>query len=243
MRAALLIFLALCLTACGTPLVREPDPTQVSVFLAYPPYLQPTADRLSECAIQQQEVSLFLISDPVAQPDLPGALLMLQLGGEIPNGSDVYQIGEEKITFIVNADNPTDQLSTEELLAIYTGQQVRWVFGNHPRIEVWSYPNEDALRSSLEIMLPGTPRVASQAQIAPDPQGILQKVAANSGAIGYVPNSWLDALGEVISGQVKVISLENSLSESLTQPVLVTSGDPLPPEVRALLVCLQQPED
>jgi hypothetical protein len=243
MRTTLLVFLALCLTACGTPLAQEPDPTPGSVFLAYPPYLQPTADRFSECAIQQSGLSIFLIPDPAAQSDLPGALLQLQLGGEIPNGSEIYQIGEEKITFIVNGDNPAEQLSTEELLAIYTGQQVYWGFGNHPGIEVWSYPNGDALRSLLETLLPGIPRVASQAQIAPDPQGILQKVAANSGAIGYVPGSWLDALGEEMSGQVKAIGLENSVAENLIQPVLVISSDPLPLEVRALLVCLQQPED
>jgi len=243
MKTALLVFLAFCLTACGTPLVRDSEPTPVIVFLVYPVYLQPSADRFSECAVQQQGLSLFLTSDPSALSELPGAFLQLQLGGEIPARSDVYQIGEESIKFIINADNPTDELSTDELLAIYTGQQMRWYFSNRPEIELWSYPDEDTLRTWLETMLPGMPRLSSQAHIASDPQAILESVSANPGAIGYVPGSWLGTLGEKTLWQVKVVRLENSLAESLTQPVLVLSKQPLTTEEHALLICLQQPED
>lgn len=242
MRTTLLAFLALFLTACGTPLAREPGPTPSSVFLVFPPYLRPSAVRVSECAIQQQQgVGLFMISDFATQSDLQGTFFQLQLGGEIPYGSDVYQIGVEEITFIVNGDNPTDQLSTEELLAIYTGNQLHWDFGNRPEIEVWSYPKEDTLHSLLETILPGMPQVASRAQIAPDPQAVVQKVSENLGAIGYVPESWFNGLGEMV-GQLKKLGLEEPLKESLIQPVLIVSGDPLPPEVIALLACLQHPE-
>lgn len=242
MRTTLLAFLALFLTACGTPLAREPGPTPSSVFLVYPLYLQPSAVRVSECAIQQQQgLGIFMVSEYAAQSDLHGTLLQLQLGGEIPYGSEVYLIGEDEITFIVNSENPTDQLSTEELLAIYTGNQVRWDFGNRPEIELWSYPNEDTLHSLVETILPGMPQVASQAQIALDPQTVVQKVSENLGAIGYVPDSWLNGLGEMV-GQLKKLGLEEPLQQSLIQPVLIISGDPLPPEVIALLACLQYPE-
>ncbi len=243
MKTALLVFLAFCLTACGIPLVREPGPTPAIVFLAYPAYLQPSADRFSECAVQQQGLSLFLISDPSAQPELPGTYFQLQLGGEISAGSEVYQIGEESIKFIINTANPTDELSTDELIAIYTGQQMRWDFGNRHEIELWSYPDEDGLRTWLETLLPGRPRLSSQAVIAPDSQAILQNVSANPGAIGYVPGNWLVDLENGTLGLVKVVSLEDSLAESMIQPILVLSKHPLTPEEHALLMCLQQPED
>ena len=243
MRTALLVFLAFGLAACGTPMVREPEPTPAAVYLAYPTYLQPSADRFSECAVRQPGLSLFMISDMNAQSELPGASLQLQIGGEIPNGSQAYQIGEETLIFIVNADNPTGQLSTKILLAIYTGQQAHWEFESQPEIDLWSYPEEDTLRSWLETRLPGTPQVSSRARIAPDPQAVLQEVLANRGAIGYVPGSWLDGLRDEIPGQVKALSLESSLAEFLIQPVLVISREPLTTHVQILLGCLQQPDN
>jgi len=242
MKTVRLIFLALLVTACGTPLVREAEPTPAIVFLSYPVYLQPSADRFSECAVPQPGLSLFLTYES-ANSELPGTLLQLQLGGDIPTGSEAYQIGEESIEFIINAGNPTDALSTDELLAIYTGQQMRWEFGSRPEIELWSYPEEDTLRTWLERSLPGMPRLSSQAVIAPDPQAILESVSTNLGALGYVPRSWLVGLEDGTLEQVKVVRLENSLVESLTQPVLVISEHPLTYEEHALLVCLQQSED
>jgi hypothetical protein len=243
MRTILLVSMALCLASCGTPQVRDPIPTPAGVYLAYPLYLQPTADCFAECAGQQRALSLFLTPISSVQSNLLGPLLQLQLGGSFPDGVEVYQLGEEEIVFIVNSENPTSQLSTEQLLAIYTGLQLHWDFGEHLLIEFWSYPAEDSLRSLFESALPGTPRVTSRAQIAPTPNGILEAVANHIEAIGYLPSSWLNNLDDEVEGQVKVLNLEQLLAESLIQPVLITVDGPLTPEVQALLACLQQPED
>ena len=243
MRTILLVILSLCLVSCGTPLRSEPLPTPVSVSVAYPLFLQPSADRVIECAIQQHPMSLFLTSLPAAQVNLPGPLLQLQLGGAIPGGSNAYQIGEEEISFIVNPENPTTQLSTDQLLAIYSGKQLHWDFGKHPFIEFVSYPAEDTLRTLVKSTLPGMPRISFRAEIVSSPRVILDTVIYHTEAIGYLPNSWLNNLNDVMEGQVKVITLEPSLTESLTQPVLAIANEPLSPELQLLLGCLQQPED
>jgi hypothetical protein len=243
MRSVLLVILSLILTSCGTPLVSEPLPTPISVSLVYPNFLQPTAQRVIVCANQQHTMSVFLTTLPAVGPNMPGAVLQLQLGGAIPDRADAYQIGEDEITFIVNSRNPTGQLSTEQLLAIYTGQQVHWEFADHPMIEVWSYPSGDILRSLLEANLPGDPGLSSRAIIAPDPQVMLQAVADGTDALGYLPSSWVDGLDDEMRERVKVLTLEPKLAESLTQPVLAIVNEPLSPEMQELLGCLQQPED
>ncbi len=243
MRTILLVILSLCLVSCGTPLRSEPLPAPVSVSVAYPFILQPSADRVIECAIQQRPMSLFLTSLPAVQVSLPGPLLQLQLGGAIPGGSNAYQIGEEEISFIVNPENPTTQLSTDQLLAIYTGKQLHWDFGKHPFIEFVSYPAEDTLRTLVESTLPGMPRISFHAEIVSSPRVILETVIYHIEAIGYLPSSWLGSLDDEIEGSVKVLTLDPALTESLIQPVLAIVDEPLSPELQALLGCLQQPED
>ena len=243
MRYILLIIFSFSLVSCGTPLEAEPLPTPVSVSVAYPLYLQPSADRLIECAIQQHPLSLFLTTSPLVQSGLPGPLLQIQLGGSIPDGSRAYQIGEEEISFIVNRDNPAARLSTERLLEIYSGKILHWDFGDHPFIEFMLYPEEHDLRSFVESALPDMPRISFRAEIVDTPKDVLFGVAYHLEGFGYVPSSWVDSLDEETQGMVKVLALEPELAQSLTQPVLAIVAEPLSPEVHELLACLQQPMD
>jgi len=243
MRYLLLIMLSLCLVSCGTPLISEPLPTPVGISIAYPLYLQPAADRVVECAIQQQPLSLFVTPSSMVQPDLPGQLLKLQLGGLIPEGTKAYQIGAEEIVFIVNPDNPTTQLSTESLIEIYTGKMLHWDFGDQPLIEFFLYPEEDDLRALVERNLPDMPRISFSAEIVSTPRHVLDTVASHIEGFGYLPSSWVESLDDDMLERVKILTLEPELAESLTQPILAIVDEPLTPELHELLGCLQQPED
>lgn len=243
MRHLLLIILSLCLASCGTPLTMEPLPTPVGISVAYPLYLQPTADRVSECAIQQQPLSLFIATSSLVQSNIPQPLLKLQLGGLIPEGSTAYQIGEEEITFIVNPDNPTTQLSTERLTEIYSGKMLHWDFGDHPFIEFVLYPEEDDLRAFVERNLLEMPRISFRAVIVSTPREVLNTVADHIEGFGYLPSNWVEDLDEEMQGRVKVLTLEADLAESLTQPVLAIVTEPVSPEMQEILACLQQSGD
>jgi hypothetical protein len=242
-RIILLVVLSLFLVSCGSPLARDPIPTPTGIFLSFPPYLQPIAYRFAACAAQHPPLSLFLLSDPTAQTNLSMPLIQLQLGGSIPDGAKAYQIGEEEISFIVSSEVSTTHLTTQQILAIYSGEQIHWGFGEYLLIEVVSYEPGNALRSLLESSLPGQPRLPYRAMIAPDPQSMLREIAYSQYAIGYLPGSWLDNLDEVMQEMVKVLTLEPALTESLTQPVLAIVNEPLTPEILVLLDCLQKPED
>ena len=243
MRFILLIMLSFCLVSCGTPLKSEPLPTPASVSVSYPVYLQPSAERVIDCVTEQHPMSLFLTFSPLELPSLPGPLLLLRLGGQIPEGSKAYQIGEDEITFIVNVDNPISQLSNELLLDIYTGRKLHWDFGDHPMIEILSYPEEDDLRSFVETTLPDMARISFRAEIISTPREVLNTVADHTEGFGYLPRSWVDNLDEEMQGRVKVLTLESELAESLTQPILAIVAEPVSPEMQELLACLQQPED
>ena len=240
MRFLILILLSFWLTACGKPQPLTPAPTPVSVFISYPAYLQPELNKLTDCAGQIASISIFTIPGLPAESDLPGPLLKLQPGSVSLDGSLAYQIGQLEIEIIVNAANPLDSLSTEELRAIYTGQQNYWEHNPNVPIHVWSYPGGDDLRSMLETALTGAPRLTLTAQIAPHPQAILEAVSADANGIGYLPASWMDNLSPSESNQIKAISLDPALHEDLTQPVIVTISEALTYPTEALLVCVQQ---
>ncbi len=240
MRLGLLILGSIWLVACGVPQVLTPAPAPVTLFISSPPYLQPELSKITDCAAQLSTISLFTTSDPSAQSDLSAPLLKLQLGSVSLAESQAYQIGQLELKIIVNAANPLASLSSEELRAIYTGQQKLWGHNTLSPIQVWSYPNGNDLRSMLEAALPGAPSLTPTANIAPDPQAILQAIVADANGIGYLPASWLAKLSATDSSQIKSLSLDTSLQEDLTRSVIVTLNEPLTYEIEALLVCVQQ---
>ena len=240
MRFGLLILMAFWLVACGAPQVLTAAPAPVSVFISSPAYLQPELSRITDCATQVSTISLFTTSDPSAQSDLSAPLLKLQLGSVSLAESQAYQIGQLELKIIVNAANPLASLSSEELRVIYTGQQKFWGHNTVSSIQVWSYPSGDDLRSMLEAALPGAPSLTPTANIAPDPQAILQAVAVDPNGIGYLPASWLANLSTADHSQIKSLSLDSILQENLTRSVIVALNEPLTYEMEALLVCVQQ---
>jgi len=218
-------------------------PTPVSVFLAYPVYLQPAADRVVDCANENPLLALFSDPIPADQSQLPGVLLQLQLGEYGLNGNNFYQVGEEEIKIIVNITNPLFQLSTDQLVAIYSGQLTNWEYENQPEIQVWAYPPEDSLRVLLEAALPGMPRLSSLANIAPTPTSVIRAVASDPAALGFVPGTWLDNLTADERSSIKTVELEATVKANLTHPVLISVEEPLTPAIHSLVACMQNFED
>ena len=237
------ILIAILLVACEPAHPSTPMPTPVSVFLAYPVFLQPAADRLIDCATGNPLLALFLDPIPADQSQLPGVLLRIQLGEYSLNGNNFYQIGEEEITIIVNSNNPLSHLSTDQLVAIYSGQQTHWEYEDHPEIQVWAYPPEDNLRVILEAAIPGTPRLSSLANIAPTPMAVIQAVASDQAALGFVPGSWLDNLTADDRSSIKALELDAAITANLTHPVLISVEEQLTPVIHSLVVCMQNFED
>ena len=243
MKHFLVILLVIGLIGCEPIPPSSPMPTPVSVFLAYPVYLQPAADRVVDCANENPLLALFLDPIPADQSQLPGVLLQLQLGEYGLNGNNFYQVGEEEIKIIVNTNNPLFQLSTDQLVAIYSGQQTHWEYEDQPEIQVWAYPPEDNLRILLETAIPGTPRLSSRANIAPTPMAVIRAVASDPAALGFVPGTWLDNLTADERSSIKTVELDATVMANLTHPVLISVEEPLTPAIHSLVACMQNFED
>lgn len=243
MKHFLVTLVVIGLIGCEPMPPSSPMPTPVSVFLSYPAYLQPAADRVVDCANENPLLALFLDPIPADQSQLPGVLLQLQLGENGLNGNNLYQVGEEEIKIIVNTNNPLFQLSTDHIVAIYSGQQTNWEYENQLEIQVWGYPPEDNLRILLEAAIPGTPRLSSQANIAPTPMAVIRAVASDPAALGFVPGTWLDGLTADDRSSIKTLELEATVMANLTHPVLISVEEPLTPAIHSLVACMQNFED
>jgi hypothetical protein len=241
MRYLILVFLSIWLASCESSPISTPLPTQESIFLAYPPYLQPTADRLLECSSQDSSIAIFLNPIPAAQSSLPGPLIQLQLSGSSLDGQTFFQVGIETISIIINQANIIESLNANQLQEIYSGQQSNWNDDTDSLIQVWTYPVGNLLRTIFEGALPGNPQAASQANIAPDPTAMLAAVAGDTDAIGYLPDSWLDTDNAPLTSQVFKLLLEPSFADKLTQPILAGLMEPITDPLQTIIFCLQNP--
>ena len=107
-------------------------------------------------------------------------------------GYDIEQIGTDALVFLVNESNPVDNLTTEQIRAIYTGEITNWkdVGGEDAEI-VPLQRNEGAGSQALmkKLVMQGTPLMEAPAEYYPGEMGALMEAVKsydNSGnAIGY----------------------------------------------------------
>ena len=238
MRTLVLLSCVLACCACGSPVPSTPYPTPVSIFLTYPPYLQPSADVFIACASQDPSLGLFLNPIQAARSSLPGPLIELSLGIGDMAGEHLYQVGSDELQIIVNSRNPIRSLSAERVGAIYSGQVTTWEPDSLGAIQLWSYPAENALKIAFEAAFSVAAIPAAPANIAPDPEAMLSAVAADEAAIGYLPASWLPE-GE--TGPIARISITSSQDIDLGLPVIASVSEQPAGSLLALLSCAQNP--
>lgn len=134
---------------------------------------------------------------------------------------------------IIHPEIAISELSSEQLMAIFTGKITNWkqVGGPNRPVLVWTYPDGNPIRRIYNTVL-NNPPVTTQAMVAPDPEAMLEGVGDQPGSIGYIPGAWL-------TPDVKIVSLDAKLRLALLQPVLVLSDETPQGEVRRLIGCLQ----
>jgi phosphate transport system substrate-binding protein len=156
-----------------------------------------------------------------------------------PADGYVAVVGEESIVLIVNANNPVSTIGPEKLQDLFTGRLKTWaeVGGKPEPVQVWAYLDGDDIRSVFDaVIFPGE-KITSQALLAPNPQVMLEAVADDPQAIGYVPQIWLDQSDD--KTRVRALNLNIYLANNLRQPLLaLTRSEPVG-SLRELLVCIQ----
>lgn len=228
----------LVLAACQPGLqatlpVQEPTLWEV----AYPSALGWLEPAMNGCTLLQPGYGL-VVSQKAYNSLTPGeADITLAWGQPDAWPGSTFILGYDELAVIVNPQNPQQSFSPVQLRQIFNGEVKSWgeIASGNPdenRIEVWTYPAGNEIRSFFSSIIGGPPQ-NPEALLAPHPTAMLQAVAGNPNSIGYVPKQWL-------SQDVKSIPVDGLEGASITQPVVAnTAGEP-DEDLKTWLFCLQQ---
>jgi len=224
----------LWLVGCNSPPTATIPPSPIAVSVSYSPYLARIQDALHACALELPQAAVFFDQTSGAEQDFKDHDLFIWWG-EKPAGIDyAYQLSEDALVVIVNPENPKQELSQQELNALFSGRIETWTDIGilDEQVKVWIFPETNLLSETFTMEVLGEQRFTRLASVAPSPQAMLESVGGDPGAIGFLPRSWL-------SQDVSVIKIDPDLQTKLHKPLLaLTHADPKG-ELQALVACLQ----
>lgn len=222
------------LTGCQPGLIVQPIPSPHPIVVQVSPALVTLQPLMKGCAVSQGSTGLVLIETPAQAFDLKNADIGLRWGLTADAGTYAAQIGEDELVVIVSSQNPLSEISVIDLHAIYTGRLTVWPGSPADgEIQPWVYPfGDDAQELFNVVILQKDTRATRFVHTAPDPQAMLDAVAANRNAIGFIPRRWLNETVKEIQG--------NGVSaESMRAPILALSQNEPTGLTRDWLLCLQ----
>ena len=241
-RAVLVIIV---LASCAPLPTATPLPTSQIVHIGLTPALRSWQSRFNLCADQMTGVGLAFYEAP--QAEQPAPLLNYdffgQLGGDIPEQAFSTSLGVENLVWIIHVDNPASQVTPDQLLSIYEGKISGWEVIN-PSTEAadlpitpWMYASNDSLYTAFRAVVWGERAYPPQASLAPDPAAMLEAVSTDPGAIGFLPESWLNV--NQLASDVRAIQLVEENEPMLAAlPVIVVSTKEPTGASRSLLLCV-----
>lgn len=125
---------------------------------------------------------------------------------------DITPIGREAFVFFVEKDNPVDNLTSEQLRAIYHGDIANWkeVGGKNQAIRAFQRPKNSGSQTMMEYFMGDTTmKEPDTYEIVDAMTGVIEEVAqyANeAGAIGYSFRYFLEGLNQ--EKNVKILSVD-----------------------------------
>lgn len=228
------LLFCLLITACSiSPTVTLP-PSPQPVSVAFASSLQPAVEALNSCANDHPELALILDKRPVSSFDLKANDLDLWWGEKPAEVSYAYPLAQDELVVILNQANPNEDLSSNELRALFSGRVQDWdeISTYQNPVSVWIYPEGNELQASIQESALGVKRFSPLAFLAPSPQAMLEAIANDPGGIGFVPRSWLSP--EVIPSHI-----DSVMQTTLSKPVLALVRSE-PQDVSLILLdCLQ----
>lgn len=212
---AVLLFIASCApSAAGTE----------ELHIAISPAAQPASAAVLACLPRDESIHIsFNELYPVAV-ELDKVDLYIRLGE--PQGSPAFaaQLATESLVIVTSA---VEQLSRSQAADLFSGRVDNWdeLGGEDLLVELWGGPASDEARQAFEVnILLGSP-VSGDANIAANPQQVLDAIATNPGAAGLLPAAWV--------GETAHIDLGVEL------PVLAIAAQEPSGAARTVLSCLQ----
>jgi ABC-type phosphate transport system substrate-binding protein len=235
---AFLTFLCFTLSACSASTGNQTIQVSSSTYplqVDITPALGTYRPLLNQCAQTQPGIALFVQETPVSNMAKKVSDLQLRLG--LPNqGVDyAFQVGEEEIRFVVNSNQKIQTISAAQIRAIFAGGITDWgqASGNPGVIHPWVYPDENELGLIFDRIVMNGEHTSPSASVASDPESMLQAVAQDEGAIGFLPSSWL-------TDTIQPVGLEKNLASQLNFPVLATTKSEPQGLLGIYIACLQK---
>jgi ABC-type phosphate transport system substrate-binding protein len=230
----------LCVLASACqPLQATPLPTLTTVRVQYTPATKPALQPLADCAAQLSGAGIVVSERSAVDMDLTQADLSFRYGLPTTPPAFAAQVGKDQLVAVVNAANQA-AINPEDLAELFAGQLRDWndleptpstATGVPAPIQVWTYSPGDDLRDAfIAGTLDGAP-ISGRVNLAPTPAAMLQAIAADPAAVGYLPHS-------LVTSQLRVLESPNKPPVQI--PLLVMSTSEPQGPARALIACLQQ---
>jgi hypothetical protein len=234
MHKSLLLLACLAIAACSAPVTATVPPSPLPVRVAYSSTLGIVEDALHICANDHPEIALIVDKRPVSSIDIKDNDITLWWGEKPAQVPFAYPIAQDELVVILNQANPNSNLSTKELLALYSGKVHNWdeISTFQPTVSVWSYPQGNELRRIFDENILGYQRLTPLAFLAPNPQAMLEAVASDPGAIGFIPLAWLNR-------DVNLTRIDQDLQNTIDKSVLALTYTKPQSGSLILLDCLQ----
>lgn len=143
-----------------------------------------------------------------ARPSESQAWFAEESGVEI----DITPIGREAFIFFVEADNPIDNLTTEQFKAIYHGDISNWneIGGNNQKIKAFQRPNNSGSQTMMQYFMGDVSLKEPETyDVINAMDGIVKRVAQytdEKGAIGYSFRYFVEGLNQ--EKNVKILSVD-----------------------------------
>lgn len=222
------------LTACDAPPARILPPTPNPITLSILPSLEPAVPALIQCSESLPDTVLFVERVPASAVVNSSADLTLWLGDPPANTGFAAPLVRDELVVVVNPVNPLEDLEIGDLRAIFSGREENWagLIDVDSRVSVWVYPEGNELQEIFAGTVLEGSRLTSLANLAPGVEAMLEAIAADPAAIGFLPEAWLNDTVRPV--QVTGVSLQVPI-------ILLAEKEPQGNE-RALASCLQNRE-
>ncbi len=219
MKWSVFVAILLFITSCA-PAAAEADELRIAIS----PAAQPASAAVLACLPRAEDIHISFDELYPAAIQLDKVHLYIRLGEPAEQPAFAAQLATESLVIITNA---IDQLSRSQAADLFSGRISNWseLGGEDLPVELWVGPASDEARLAFEeSVLLGSP-VSGDANIASDPQQILDAVAANPGAAGLLPAAWASGAAQIDLG--------------IELPVLAIAAKEPNGAARAVLSCLQ----
>jgi len=232
----LLGLIAGLLTGCGAQPSVIPVATSQPVRIVISSVLDWLRPEMAECVQQSPGLSLSVQTIALPEQSLDKADILLRWSDQPVTEGFAFELGEEKLAVIVHPENPLKTMDLSMVKDMYYGQVTVWPGVDDTAgaaVQPWVFPDDSEAQGLFARVLISNSQIVRTAKIAPTPPAMLEAVANDPRAIGYVPARWLDS-------SVRSIEFSDTPADDFFMPILaVTSSEPTG-LTRDWLLCVQE---